>query len=56
MRLQQQADSLRWDIVASREMLDAVADGVSTRGTASVELPGRSKGMLVCEVIGIKTP
>ena len=56
MRLQQQADSLRWDIVASREMLDGVAGGVNTRGTASVDLPGRSKGMVVCEVLGIKTP
>ncbi|MDQ6882517.1 MAG: response regulator [Pseudomonadota bacterium] len=56
MRLQQQADSLRWEIVASREMLDGVADGVSTRGTASVELPGRRKGMVVCEVLGIRTP
>ena len=55
MRLQQQADRLRWGIVASQEMLDGMADGVSTRGTASVDLPGRSKGMAVCEVIGMKT-
>ncbi len=56
MRLQQQADSLRWDIVASREMLDGVADGVNTGGAASVELPGRSKAMVVCEVLAIKAP
>jgi CheY-like chemotaxis protein len=56
MRLQQQADSLRWDVVASREMVDALGAGINTRGSASVELPGRSKGMLVCEVTGIRTP
>lgn len=56
MRLQQQADLLRWEIVASREMLDVVGNGVNTRGCASVELPGRSKGMLVCEVTGLRAP
>ena len=55
MRLQQQADRLRWSIVASQEMLDGMTDDVSTRGTASVDLPGRSKGVAVCEVIAIKT-
>ena len=53
VRLQQQAHSLQWGVVASQEMLDGIADGVSTRGSAVIELPGRSKSVQVCEVLRI---
>lgn len=53
IRLQQQADSLRWAVVSSQELLDAMPEGVTTRGAASVEVPGRSKGVAVCEVLRI---
>ena len=56
MRLQQQGNPLHWGIVASHEMLETMGEGVITRGTALVELPGRGKGMAVSEVMGVRTP
>ena len=54
IRLQQQADALHWVVLASQEVLDGIADGVTLRGSASIDLPGRSKGVQVREVISIK--
>ena len=55
IRLQQQADPLQWVVLASEEVLEGITDGVTTRGTASIDLPGRSKGVQVREVLAIKT-
>ena len=54
IRLQQQADALGWVVLASQEVLDEVTDAVTIRGTASLDVPGRSKGVQVCEVLAIK--
>jgi CheY-like chemotaxis protein len=56
IRLQQQADPLNWDVLASLEALEGMAGGVSTRGCASVQVHGRSKAVDVREVVGIKAP
>ncbi|MDB5944093.1 MAG: response regulator receiver protein [Ramlibacter sp.] len=56
IRLQQHAGPLHWCVMASREMVDSLPDGVNTRGDASIDVPGRSKGIEVCEVLGLKTP
>ena len=54
MRLQQQADALGWVVLASQEVLEGIADAVTTRGTTSIEVPGRSKGVDVVEVVAIR--
>ena len=54
MRLQQQADALGWVVLASQEVLEGIADAVATRGSASIDVPGRSKGVDVVEVLSIK--
>jgi CheY-like chemotaxis protein len=54
IRLQQQADSLDWVVLATQEVLEGIAEAVSTRGRAAVEVPGRSKAVQVCEVLAIK--
>ena len=54
IRLQQQADPLGWVVLATEEALADIADTVITRASASIELPGRSKGVQVREVTAIK--
>jgi CheY-like chemotaxis protein len=55
IRLQQKADSLGWVVLATEDVLEGIADTVTTRATASIEVPGRSKGVQVREVTAIKT-
>jgi CheY-like chemotaxis protein len=54
IRLQHKADSLGWVVLATEEALDGLADSVGTRATASIEVPGRSRGVQVREVTSIK--
>ena len=55
MRLQRQADPLHWVVTASTEVLGDLGDAASTRGSASIGVPGRSKGIDVREVISIRS-
>ena len=54
IRLQQQADALGWVVVATEGVLEDIGDTVTTRATASVDVPGRSKELQVREVTAIK--
>ncbi len=54
IRLQQQVDALGWVVLATQEVMDEIADGVTVRGAALLDVPGRSKAVQACEVLAIK--
>jgi CheY-like chemotaxis protein len=54
LRLQQLAATLHWGIVASQPALEGMAGIASVGSRAVVDLPGRTEGMPVCEVLAIK--